>query len=582
MLKTMGNLGADWRISILPVLALFVGAPFVFRENIRARRAHNNAGVPSAHNEKRTRQLLRNRLLFWTESAEDYYDRHALGVFCLLMGVFTVWAWLISQAKPLWFDELLGLSAATAPRLQGVWWALSRPVDINPPMYHVLARLSISFLGYSALAARLPAFLGMLLFLLCLFAFVSRRLSPSYGVLGTLLVLCTNISWYASDARPYGVILGLTGLAMVSYQRRIQRGDLTSLIVFFLVCCCLPLTHYYGTLVIGPFLAAEVARTIEQKRIDWLQIIGTLLAPAVTLFLLRDLIRSQKPILAHYHSQGSLTSFLTGADLISIPAWAICIGIAALALGNWLGAAARDKRRTVIDPEFSGPELVLAVSLLSLPFLGAIITTFTHAYFSRYFMAASAGYVVLICYLAASFHRRCVGVALLLSMVAVTVIATDLMRAVKHRHDPQPLANLQPVLGKLDLPVVFQDAKDYVVARELNPDISDRFYYAAEPELALKVTGTDSDDKLMRGLAAVQPQQVSRLDDMARKSEYWIVVPASFGWLVPCLTEMGADMQPVSWERSHGQIAFSGFRVRFPSRGPGAMSWCEAAPSSAP
>jgi hypothetical protein len=323
------------------------------------------------------------------------------------------------------------------------------------------------------------------------------------------------------------------------------------------------LTHYYGALIVGAFLIAEVARTIERKRIDWPLVIGTLLTPSAAMFLIRDLIRAQKSVMAHYHATGSLLSFTFGYDLFIMPAWTVCIGITVLTFGNWLATVARDKRDRVVGIGFSGPEWALAAALLSLPFLGSLASTVTHAYMNRYFAAACAGYAILVCYLAASLHRRCAGVPLLLSIAVMASILHDSISAVRHRHDPIPLASLLPAVGKMDLPVVFQDAKDYIQARELIPEMSSRFYYAAEPELALKMTGTNSDDKIMRALASIQTLHVSRLDDMARQSEKWIVVPASFGWLAPCLTKMQVEMQLVSFPNS----AFSGYKVRFPSTG---------------
>ncbi len=526
--------------------------------------------------------ILRDRLPIWMRAAEQYYDRHGLRIFCLLMAVFSTWAWVGSRARLLWLDEVLGLSAATAPQLQDVFSALARPVDINPPLYHLLARLSIASFGFSAFAARLPAFLGMLVFLLCLYIFISRRFSPCYGVLGALLVLSTYVPTFAWDARPYGVLLGLTGLAMVSYQRRAERKDIASFVVFSLVCFLLPLTHYYGTLVIGPFLVAEVARTIKQKEMDRPSVIVMLLAPSAALFLLRNLIGAQKLALSHYQAPGHLTSFVYGTEMFIPPAWTICIAIAALAFGVWVGTAAEESHLTRTHPEFSAPELVLAISLLSLPFLGAVVTLFTHAYVSRYFIAACAGYAVLICYLAACFRRRCPGVALLLSIAALLGIVQGIGQSFRDLHELQPLASLETRLGNSNLPVVFQDAKDYVVARELNPGMRNRIYYAAEPELALRVTDTNSDDLIMRAFASVQPEQVSRLNDMARKSESWIVVPAGFGWLVPCLARMQLDMRPISLGATPSQTVPFAFMVRLPQPGSKPVAWCEAPSSSAP
>jgi hypothetical protein len=454
-------------------------------------------------------------------------------------------------------------------------------------LYHILARWSIQVFGYSAMAARLPAFLGMLVFLICLFTFVSRRLRPSYGVVAVLLVLCSPVAVYTWEARPYAVLLGFTGTALVSYQRRMERKAVFPLIACLLSFACLPLTHYYGVLIVGAFAIAEIMRTIGRKQADWQLLTGMLLAPCLTLFLLRNLIRPQAAALAHYHSQGSVTAFISGYDLFEIRAYLICIGIIAIAFLRWLQTPVQDDLREASGPGFSGPELSLAGALLALPFLGAFVSAFiTHAYVPRYFIATCAGFAILICYLLELFQRRCAGVALVLTVVATVFLSYHvfqewrIMHELRLGHDRPPMVRLLTILGKLDRPILFEDAKDYLTAQELYPSMGGRLYYAAEPELALKMTGLNTDDISMRSLAKLQPVQVVKLDDLARISEVWAVVPGPYGWLTRCLAGMGADAHLVSSvvgsPEAAGVSGISAFTTKVPRPETMAAPWCEA------
>ena len=513
------------------------------------------------------RRLLSLRI----RSAENVFDRYATMTFFLVACFITFWTWVESHSKPLWFDEQLGLAASTMPQIRDVIMALALPVDINPPLYHILARTSINLFGYSAMAARLPSLLGMLIFLFCLFVFISRRLRRSYGVLAVLLIMCTPVSSYTWEGRPYALLLGFTGIALVSYQRRVERRGILSLIVFIICCACLCLTHYYGVLIVCAFGITELLRTIARLQVDWQLQIGMLFAPSTTLFLLRHLIISQKAAMEHYHAQGALQSFVYGYGLLSTPTWVLCIGIAGLAILHWLQISAQDETGEAHGPGFSSSELALAATLLALPLVGVIVSKFTHAYLARYFIAACAGYAILICYLAASFHRRCAGVALLLSITASAGLFNRLVLTLRARHNLPPLASIHRILGNLDHPILFEDAKDYVMARQLNPQMSGRLYYAAEPEIALKMTGTDSDDKLMRSLAKLQPVQVKTLNDITRESELWIVVPGSVGWLTQCLEGMvGIDRRLISAKE------ILAFTVRLPRPELMSAPWCEA------
>jgi hypothetical protein len=522
-------------------------------------------------------QTFQRRRTLWIGSAENFLDRYATAGFLLLACFTVIWAWIESHSKPLWYDELLGLAASMAPNFRDIPAALALPVDINPPLYHMLARCSIDLLGYSATAARLPALLAMLIFLYCLFVFVSRKLGPSFGLLAALLVLCSPVSVYAWEARPYTLVLSFTGIAMVLYQRRMASNSSGALLGIVLCCACLPLTHYYGTLVIGAFVAAEILRAIERKRPDWPLLTGMLLAPGISLFLLRNVIRSQRPAIQHYHSRGGVTAFLTGYDTFITTPWVICIALAGLALIYWLQAPAREEIRAWNSPGLSAPELLLAGALLALPILGSIASKFTHAYVSRYFIAASAGYAILLCYLAASFQRRCSGVALVLSAAAAAGLFFDLRTTLQLRHDAPPMTGLLATLKNSNGPVVFEAAKDYLMARQLSPNLSARFYYASQPELAVKMIGIDTDDKLMRSLTKIQPVQVRTLDEMAQINEVWTVIPgSSFGWLLPCFAEMGSTVQFLSSEGTSAIPLFSSFKMRLPRPGAAPVAWCQA------
>lgn len=520
---------------------------------------------------------LRRTLVFSIRSAEALLDRHAKIALFLLACLLSIWTLAESSSKPLVYDEQVALAAANAPHLGDIIAALAIPIEFNPPLFYVLARLSIKLLGYSAMAARLPSFLSMLVFLLCLFAFISRHRKASYGVLGVFLVLCTPVSQYAWDARPYALLLGFTGIALVSYQSRTHHKGVLALLAVILSFACLPVTHYYGVLIVGSFVLSEIISSVSRKQIDWALLIGMLFAPLVALFPFRHLIASQMAGLKHFHSQGTLGSFIGGYDLFRIPAYVFYLSILAIAIFVILQTSVKDETFEEDSlPEFSESELTLAVFLLLLPLLGAVVSRFiTHAYIPRYFVAACAGYAILICYLL-SLIRRSAGLALLLSVVTAASVFFQMFEAVKYRHQSPPMAGLVAMAGKTHHPVVFEDAKDYVVARELNPAMGEQFYYVAEPDIAIKLIGSDTDDRTMRGLATLQPVQVRRLNDLAQISDEWVVVPGSYGWLTRCLERMGAARQLVNAKDPSTASGLPAFTTQFPHSGSMSAPWCEA------
>jgi hypothetical protein len=526
--------------------------------------------IAGEHTESRANDArIRAFLLARIQRAEAFCDRHGPFLFFLAVAIFSVFALYQSSRKPLWFDELLGLSAASAPRLRDIFAALARPVDINPPLYHLIDRLCLDLFGRSAFAARLPAFAGMLVFFWSLYTFISRRLSRVWGVLAVLVAICMPVSAYAWEGRPYGLLLGITGVAMVSWQRWIGNRDHKSLAIFTVACFFLPLTHYYAVLIPASFVLAALIHGALQKRMDMPLILAGALAPAVALFLVRGLIHPQRAILTNMHSKGSIASFAYGMTPLTVPPWAICLTLGLLTIGFWIG---KDSSALTLKPVpgFRDAEWILAWILMFLPVTGAIATVATHVYIPRYFMACLAGFVILFCHVTAYIRSQCRGVAFLLicAMVAVFVFE-DVGHAVEKRHQPPRLAWVPALVSQTGKPVIFMDAKDYLQAWDMFPASRGSLYYAAEPELADRLTGTDTDDKLMIALAETEPHHVIRLADMANISASWNVAAGEFGWLVGCLTNMDLDMRTGS-----PGAAFSVFRVDIPSLALGSPKWC--------
>jgi hypothetical protein len=501
----------------------------------------------------------------------------------LILVVFSALCYFKSNSSPFWFDELLGLSAATAPNLKSLMAALASPVDINPPLYHILMRYSIQLFGLSTFAARLPAFIGMVSFLLCVYLFIARRLTPKYGVLGVLCILSTLVPSYAWDARPYGVVLGLTGLGMILYQRRAIKTDFLSLAGLVLVSFLLPLTHYYAVAVIPAFLVAELAGVLDGKAIDWKLVISLPVATLLSLVTVYPLIRTQLHAIAHYHSRGSLTSFISGYGLIELNEGFFSLSLLAIVFAFLLPREQEKTESEQTAAGFSFAELGLAVFLFLLPFFGVFITKVTHAYVPRYFISCSGGMAILVCYVAfRTLHKQSFGVEAF-CLVAFAALSLHLCSAFKQRHNFPGLANLSSAVLHSNIPIIFEDAKDYLQAKELNPSSAGQFYYAAEPSFALKFEGTDSDARLMLALAHIKPVQVLRIDEMPKVSSRWLLIKGEVGWLSACTSQMGLAMTPVSLTESiqeagstnSDENSLSGYIIQLPAQNTVTSNWCE-------
>src|SRR5579862_4637981 len=119
--------------------------------------------------------------------------------------------------RPLWFDELHTFYLSQM-RLGAIWPALRQGADLNPPLMYWLTRASFAVFGTNAFAARIPSMSGFLVMAVCLGWFVRRRSTVHYGIAAMTLPLLTDGFTYAAEARPYGLLLGFSGIALLAWQ----------------------------------------------------------------------------------------------------------------------------------------------------------------------------------------------------------------------------------------------------------------------------------------------------------------------------------------------------------------------------
>ena len=73
-----------------------------------------------------------------------------------------------AATKPFWFDEIFTLNLAQYPAGAGLWRALTRGFDFNPPAIYVATHASEQLFGRGPIASRLPSILSGIVALLCL------------------------------------------------------------------------------------------------------------------------------------------------------------------------------------------------------------------------------------------------------------------------------------------------------------------------------------------------------------------------------------------------------------------------------
>jgi hypothetical protein len=488
------------------------------------------------------------------EKLERLTEKLAPVLMPALVLLFSVWSWFASREIRFWFDELLELIVASATTNRELMATLAAG-DRNPPLSHFLIRGSISLFGNAEWAARLPPFLGMVTLLICVYFFVSRWLNRAYGIAAMLVLMCLPIRDYAIQARPYGLVLGFSALALLFYQQAVKPGRRLLALAGLSVCtACLAATHYYAVLVIASVLPAELMRTWRTRRPDWALLVCGGAPPLIVLAMLWKLIKEQRSPMAHYFARGNLLSFDHGYDILDLDPLIYCVALVAITLLLSLCLAEGAFPSAIHFPSEIGsqdsveiarrlfPTGVLGASLLFLPILGAFVTQFvTHAYLTRYFSAAAIGLSICVCFGFRLFSRVVPGVVVVLILSLGLGFGKALMQQA-HR-PPGPL----PAGAALDAgtaPILFDNADSYLQISHYFPALRAKIWVIADPSASLRYRGYDTDDQMMLALASAGRTQAISLRDAVRKWPHFSLIPRPGDnvWALKCLIDAGTQI----------------------------------------
>ena len=479
------------------------------------------------------------------QGAEEFTNRFAPAGVCVFVLVFAIWAWFASRGTRLQFDELLEISAASAPSNHQVLSYLASGVDFNPPLSHFVVRGSMRLFGDTELAARLPAFLGVIILLMCLYAFVARMFSRSYSIVAILTILCLPVRDYAIQARPYGLMLGFSGLTLIVYQSITERRRRALALIGLSVCtAAVVASHYYAILFIGVLLTAELARAWEMKRLDWALLACTAGPPFTILVLLHDVMRQQHHQLTHYFSRGNLLSFDHGYDVLAMDPMVYCVALLLIigVIGYRRGVAFVSVT-TRPGPEPRLNEIVLPLGLLLLPIIGAVVSQFvTHAYVPRYFLPAAIGLAICICYIARLFSRVVPGVVVLLMVPLALGFGKAVLQEVSHPVEKLPSI---AVLAAEQTPLLFDTPSNYAQIYHYYPALRSNMWVIVDPAASLRYRQYDTDDKIMLALAEHESAQTISLSGAVRRWPHFRLVPrsADYIWALKCVMNAGSHIE---------------------------------------
>ncbi len=328
-----------------------------------------------------------------TISAGPVVNGVALCTAVLLYFVLTA----LASFRQLWHDELYTLYIATAHGWPRFWEEMH--LDLNPPLEYLLARGSTSLFGQSSYVLRLPSILAFLAGSLCLWQFVRRRLSASYGLLALLTVWASPFFYYATEARPYALLMGFLGLTLLSWEYAVRPGrTILSVCLLALSVTGMMLSHMMAVLYVTPFCFAELARSYRRRRLDiplWLSLLVPCAIPFIYVHLMSRFEASVFPPVFQASVRRIFESYYGSLRLEALPLLiAFLLALCVSPRPGRLGAQ--------IARPITAADIALAAGLLAIPALVNVVLMRSHgAYFDRYALPVSFGYGLVIVYILA-------------------------------------------------------------------------------------------------------------------------------------------------------------------------------------
>jgi hypothetical protein len=210
-------------------------------------------------------------------------------------------------ARHLDHDELFTFYIAQASNI-GQLLKLTHTIDLHPPLSYLLVRCSFAIFGVSAWSCRLPFFVAFFASSTLLYFFVSRLLSPIYGLITTLILWSSPYAHLSTEARPYALVLCFSALLLVGWEQVVKGEGLTdyrwALAMIIVGGFGLLLSHVLGVLAYGAFFVAEIVRLWKCRKPNW-RLWVALLVPLVAVLSYLPLLRIRSQILFSEYSQAS-------------------------------------------------------------------------------------------------------------------------------------------------------------------------------------------------------------------------------------------------------------------------------------
>ena len=491
-----------------------------------------------------------------------------------LLSVFGYLAYF-SGRKLLWFDELLSYYTERAPTTAAVLKIqATTPVSLDPPLYHLLGHWMLGLGFNEAFSIRFPSLIGSLMMVVGIYIY-TRRIAGFYAAAISIAGLILTYDFYLVEARPYGILLGATGLSFLFWQnciRNIRRP--LSLIALFLVLALAVSCHYFGILIPAPLLLAELFRTIRRRKLD-IPVVAALLLGYVSAIFWLPFLKAAGQYKAHYYVSAEFMSCIRSYSWLdeihrsikglsaATDTLLFLIIVATVIAGAYLSYKA--SRKSELD-QSSGeiafnslPEEWMALIFVALmPIFGGILALAgAGSYLARYVLHSSIGLMVPRVSGILSFIRSQLIKTLVLALCSILIIAAcmrDRRRNAKEM-DLLHFSQIQAESGKLVIPDQYDDyLRLHYYGSSQTLGVS-QFPFITDMERELTWKGTDNLSRTMINMKQFTSLPVMSYDELLQTHQPIVLIVSKSNRHTWIADQLKKDNAQLSLKATRGDLS---------------------------
>lgn len=444
--------------------------------------------------------------------------------------------------RPFWLDELMEMWVSAQHSSVAVLHTLqTSPATTDPPLHYLLTHFLISAFGVHEWVCRLPSLAGFLVALVCLYQFARRRIGVSAAAIAFLLLLSSNALYYASEGRPYGLVMGCCGVLLLAWQSvGMDRSPRWNRVCIAVALSVAILCHYYGILMALPIMVGEVVRWRRTRRIDWGMIAALVIGYSAMLAWVPFLPAAAAWKSHIWFTPGFEDALLIFGDLGNLVYILLFLGAVFFVYSAVPGGPEKQSNKFL---EFRRDEAAAILTLVSLPIIGFFVSKFASKLFlSRYVLASSIGIAIVgasMGSLLRAYRRTWLAViAILLFCFFCGMKARNLRYEIR---DHKEFATTLRDFATLPGPIVICAPHDFAQFRYYLPAAAKKnIYWLSDLPAALKYIKTDTDVRMMVAAQTVKNIQVVDMLPFLRNHRSFYVYRRKTGYyVVPFLLDDG-------------------------------------------